>query len=106
MNLLLIRAGYPPVAIRPEDRKAYLDALEHASMRVDTEPFGGDPFSRVREALKLLRRESGGQACPEIRRAGKDAMAAPLRRSQNPCADSLVGQRNSSKPHQLIRRIR
>ena len=39
MNLLLIRAGYPPVAVRPEDRKTYLDALEHASMREDLEPF-------------------------------------------------------------------
>lgn len=39
MNLLLLRAGYPPVAVRPEDRKAYLDALEHASMREDLEPF-------------------------------------------------------------------
>lgn len=28
MNLILIRAGYPPVAIGPEERVAYLDALE------------------------------------------------------------------------------
>ena len=35
MNVLLLRGGYPPVAVRPEDRKAYLDALEHASMRED-----------------------------------------------------------------------
>jgi Fic family protein len=39
MNLLLLRGGYPPVAIRPEDRKTYLDTLEHASMRDDIKPF-------------------------------------------------------------------
>lgn len=30
MNLLLLRAGYPPVAVRVEDRAAYLDALQQA----------------------------------------------------------------------------
>jgi Fic family protein len=39
MNLLLIRGGYPPVAVRPEDRKAYLDALERASLADDLVPF-------------------------------------------------------------------
>jgi Fic family protein len=39
MNLLLLRGGYPPVAVRPEDRKTYLDALEHASLRDDLESF-------------------------------------------------------------------
>ena len=39
MNLLLLREGYPPVAVRPEDRKTYLDTLEHASIRADLEPF-------------------------------------------------------------------
>jgi hypothetical protein len=39
MNLLLIRGGYPPVAVRPEDRKAYLDALERGSLAEDLRPF-------------------------------------------------------------------
>lgn len=39
MNLLLLRDGYPPVAVRPQDRKTYLDALEQASMVDDREPF-------------------------------------------------------------------
>lgn len=39
MNLLLLRAGYPPVAVRPEDRRTYLDALEHASTQDDLQPF-------------------------------------------------------------------
>lgn len=39
MNLLLIRGGYVPVAVRPEDRKTYLDALEHGSLTGDAAPF-------------------------------------------------------------------
>ena len=39
MNLLLMRAGYPPLAVRPEDRKGYLDALEHGSLSGDLKPF-------------------------------------------------------------------
>jgi len=39
MNLLLIRGGYPPVAVRPEDRKTYLEALEHGSLNDDQRPF-------------------------------------------------------------------
>jgi Fic family protein len=39
MNLLLVREGYPPVAVRPVDRKSYLDALEHASTKDDLAPF-------------------------------------------------------------------
>jgi len=39
MNLLLIRGGYPPVAVRPEDRKTYLDALERGSLTEDLRPF-------------------------------------------------------------------
>jgi Fic family protein len=39
LNLLLIRSGYPPIAVRPEDRKVYLDTLEQASMTADLRPF-------------------------------------------------------------------
>jgi Fic family protein len=39
MNLMLIRAGYVPVAVRPEDRKIYLDTLERASLAEDLRPF-------------------------------------------------------------------
>ena len=62
MNLLLIRGGYPPVAVRPEDRKAYLDALEHGSLAEDLRPFHtlmherldatlGEYLGALREAL-------------------------------------------------------
>jgi Fic family protein len=39
MNLMFLRGGYPPVAVRPEDRKAYLDALERASIANDQRSF-------------------------------------------------------------------
>lgn len=39
MNLILLRGGYPPIAVRPEDRKPYLDSLEKASLTGDLRPF-------------------------------------------------------------------
>ena len=62
MNLMLIRGGYPPVAVRPEDRKTYLDALERGSLAGDLRPFQmfmheqldstlGNYLSALREAL-------------------------------------------------------
>jgi Fic family protein len=39
MNLLLLRDGYVPIAVRPEDRKTYLDTLERASLTEDLRPF-------------------------------------------------------------------
>jgi Fic family protein len=51
MNLLLIRGGYPPVAVRPEDRKTYLDTLEHAPMREDMGPFQAFMYERLDATL-------------------------------------------------------
>ena len=62
MNLLLIRGGYVPVAVRPEDRKQYLDALERGSLAQDLRPFPtfmhehldttlGEYLSALQEAL-------------------------------------------------------
>jgi Fic family protein len=39
MNLVLIRGGYPPVAVRPVDRPAYLAALHTAQAGEGTEAF-------------------------------------------------------------------
>ena len=51
MNLLLIREGYPPVAVRPEDRKTYLDALERGSLTGDLQPFQSFMHGRLDAAL-------------------------------------------------------
>jgi Fic family protein len=39
MNLILIRGGYVPIAVRPDDRRTYLDALERGSVAQDVHPF-------------------------------------------------------------------
>jgi len=51
MNLLLIRGGYPPIAIRPEDRKTYLDALERGSLTEDLLPFQSFMHERLDSTL-------------------------------------------------------
>src|SRR5216683_589031 len=62
MNLMLIRGGYPPIAVRPEERKTYLDALERGSLADDLRPFQslmherldatlGEYLDALREAL-------------------------------------------------------
>lgn len=38
MNLMLVRGGYPPVAIHPDDRKPYFDALERGLTTGDLMP--------------------------------------------------------------------
>jgi Fic family protein len=39
MNLILLRAGYPPVVIGPEQRPDYIDALETRRAAGDAEPY-------------------------------------------------------------------
>jgi hypothetical protein len=51
MNMLLLREGYPPVAVRPEDRKAHLDTLEHAFTRDDIRPFQTFMYQRLDATL-------------------------------------------------------
>lgn len=51
MNMMLLRAGYPPIAVRPEDRLAYLAALEHASVTSDTQSFQTLMHQRLDETL-------------------------------------------------------
>ena len=51
MNLMLIRWGYPPIAVRPEDRKTYLDALERGSLAEDLLPFQTFMHGRLNATL-------------------------------------------------------
>lgn len=39
MNLMLLRGGYPPVAVGMPERKRYQDALEGGSVHGDIKPF-------------------------------------------------------------------
>jgi Fic family protein len=52
MNLILIRGGYPPISVRPEDRKRYLDALEHGSVTNDLGPFHHFMYERLDATLE------------------------------------------------------
>ena len=51
VNLMLIRGGYPPVTVRPEERKTYLDALERGSLADDLRPFQSFMHERLDATL-------------------------------------------------------
>jgi Fic family protein len=59
MNLVLLRGGYPPVAVRPEDRPAYLDALQQAQAGRGSAAFDRRLYERLDatlgESLSALR---------------------------------------------------
>ena len=50
MNLLLLRAGYPPIVIAPADRLAYFDALD-AARTPDRKPYYAFMYTRLEAAL-------------------------------------------------------
>jgi Fic family protein len=51
MNLILIRAGYPPVAVRPEDRLDYIRGLQEAQAGRGTASFDGLLYGRLDATL-------------------------------------------------------
>lgn len=51
MNLILLRAGFPPVAVRPADRPAYLHALEDAQGGRGAEAFDRLLYERLAASL-------------------------------------------------------
>jgi Fic family protein len=51
MNLVLLRAGYPPVVIGPEHREAYIDALQALQLRDDPEPYRRFMAARLNAGL-------------------------------------------------------
>jgi Fic family protein len=51
MNLLLLRAGYPPVSVRPEDRASYLDAIERAQLTGDDSDYRNFMLQRLDATL-------------------------------------------------------
>ena len=65
MNLILIRGAYPPVAVRPEDRPAYVAALQQS------QACGGN------EAFDRLFYERLDATLAEYLRAAQQALSAP-----------------------------
>src|SRR6266404_3766426 len=63
MNLLLMRAGFPPLVIGPEHRSAYIDALQALQLRADAEPYQLFMIERLDASLDhhlaMLRRTAG-----------------------------------------------
>jgi Fic family protein len=53
MNLILIRGGYPPVAVRPEDRPAYVHALQQARTEAGARDFDRLLCERLNAALDM-----------------------------------------------------
>ncbi|WP_234056061.1 MULTISPECIES: Fic family protein [unclassified Xanthobacter] len=51
MNLVLVRGGYAPIAVRPEDRPAYIGALEAGQAGQGFAGFDGLMFQRLDETL-------------------------------------------------------
>jgi Fic family protein len=51
MNLILIRAGYPPVAVRPEDRLDYMRSLQTAQPGQGSESFDALLYKRLEATL-------------------------------------------------------
>lgn len=51
MNLVLIRGGYPPVAVRPEDRLGYIRALQQAQAGQGDEAFDRLLYERLDATL-------------------------------------------------------
>lgn len=51
MNLILIRSGYPPIAVRPEDRPAYVRSLQQARAGAGTERLNTLLYERLDATL-------------------------------------------------------
>jgi Fic family protein len=51
MNLILIRGGYPPIALRPEDRPAYIRALQQSQAGGGSELFDNLLYMRLDATL-------------------------------------------------------
>src|SRR5579872_4457019 len=62
MNLVLIRAGYPPIAVRPEDRLAYIRALQEVQAGQGSESFDQLLYERLDatlgEYLRILQQDA------------------------------------------------
>lgn len=51
MNLILIRGGYPPIAVRPEDRAEYLRALQASQAGQGSQSFDNLLYARLDATL-------------------------------------------------------
>jgi len=52
LNLILIRGGYPPVAVRPEDRLEYIRSLQQEQSGQGTGAFSDFLYRRLDATLE------------------------------------------------------
>ena len=76
MNLILIRGGYPAVAVRPEDRPAYIAGLQQAQSGGGTEAFDRLLYERLDATLGEYISASR-QALPAPRTAPRSTDGSP-----------------------------
>jgi Fic family protein len=62
MNLILFRAGYPPLVIAPEQRVAYLDALQQRQTTGDDGDWTKLMLDRLEAGLDAYLDHIGGRA--------------------------------------------
>lgn len=66
MNLLLMRAGYPPVVVGPEHRAAHIDGLQAMQLEGDAQPYRRFMAERLEASLDhqldMLERAAGSSA--------------------------------------------
>jgi Fic family protein len=70
MNLVLIRGGYPPISVRPEDRLDYIRSLQQSQPRQGTESFNELLYRRLDASLQEYLSALQGEALPQ--EAGRD----------------------------------
>jgi Fic family protein len=77
MNLILIRGGYPPVAVRPVDRPAYIAALQEAQAGRGLKPFDRLLYERLDETLDeyltAAQQARPAAPCPDRVSASRDS---------------------------------
>jgi Fic family protein len=52
LNTMLLSRGYPPIAIRPEDRIAYINSIEAAQLNGDIAPYMAVMTARLCETMR------------------------------------------------------
>ena len=74
-NLILIRGGHPPVAVRPEDRAVYLSALQQEQAGRGADAFNRLLYERLDttlgESLSALRQALPAPPTPRTTPDGK-----------------------------------
>jgi prophage maintenance system killer protein len=89
MNLLLMQTGYPAAVIRPEDRRAYINALERGQTTGDTAHYYQVIYEAVERSLDIyLDAVAGSSSQP-------DALTQPRLISRQQLAE-LAGVRTST----------